>query len=158
MATHPKNFSLDARPIELFSLNEALAVAPPSPNWVLTEAEKRINREVLATILAISQWPDPKFAGLFLRNAIAAAKFDDHRARPKGLDWIPVDADSPVSALLIQFPLYKWQIPRDHGCFHPFCDHMVTDQQSSHLQRAHNRKRIVPSEENSKVKRVWNGE
>jgi hypothetical protein len=55
MATHPKNISLDVRPIELVSLNEALAVAPPPPNWVLTEAEKRINHEVLATILAISQ-------------------------------------------------------------------------------------------------------
>jgi hypothetical protein len=35
---------------------------------------------------------------------------------------------------------------------------MVIDQQSCHLQRAHDRKKVVPSEEDSKVKRVWNGE
>jgi hypothetical protein len=112
MAAHPKYITLDPGPRELVSLDEALAVAPPPPNWVLTEAERRINYEVLSTIYAICQYPDPKFAGLFLRNAIAAAKFDCHRARPRGVAWEVLDSSSPLSTLLVQLPLYKWPIPR----------------------------------------------
>jgi hypothetical protein len=158
MQAHPKNKELDGCPAELKPLDEAMAGAPYPLNWVLTEAEKRMNRQILLTLQAIRKWANPKYAGLFLRNAIAAARYDDHRDRPASVAWDPIDPMSPVSALLVQLPLYKWPIPRDHSCFHPFCDHVVTDIQSCHLQRAHERKRIVPSENDKKTKRVWNGE
>jgi hypothetical protein len=158
MIKFPKDIPLENRPIGLVPLDEILTVAPRPPNWAITHAEKQINWEVLSTLEEISRWPDPKYAGLFLRNAIAAAKFDSGRARPRSEDWENLEAGSPVKDLLVQLPLYKWPIPRDHGCFHPFCDHAVDGLQSSHLQRAHNRRTTLQSEKDSKIKRAWNGE
>jgi hypothetical protein len=86
MVAHPKDLIVDGRPEELISLEEAMIRAPLPPNWILTEAEKNINREVLLTLEAICKWSDLKFAGLLLRNAIAAARFDDRRARPRRVD------------------------------------------------------------------------
>jgi hypothetical protein len=116
-----------------------------------------MNIQILRTLEALRDWANPKCAGMFIRNAIAAARFDDRRERRVKVEWEPIDPSSPIGALLVQIPLHKWPIPKNHGRFHPFCDHMVTDQQSCHLQRAHERKRVVPTED-STVKRVWNGE
>jgi hypothetical protein len=125
-------------------------------NWTLTEAEKSMNKQILTTLFAIKDWANPKCAGLFLRNAITGSQFDENRSRPAGtsVEWEPIDPSSPICALLVQIPLYKWPIPRNDACFHPFCDHVVSELQSSHLQRAHERKRVVPSEDAKKVKRV----
>jgi hypothetical protein len=117
-----------------------------------------MNHEVLATSEAIARWRELRHIGAFIKYAIAAAQFDDNRARPRGVEWETVSKESPVSALLLQLPLYKWPVPRNHGCFHPNCDHQVAELQSSHLQRAHDRKRMVRSEEKSKLQRIWNGE
>jgi hypothetical protein len=106
----------------------------------------------------IAEWPDPKYAGLFLRNTIAAAKFDSNRARPISEAWQRLHTDSPMEDLLLQPQLYKWPIPRDNSCFHPFCDHVVNELQSSHLQRAHDRKHILKADKDKRIKRVWNGE
>jgi hypothetical protein len=95
---------------------------------------------------------------MLIKNAIAAARFDTNGDRPNRAAWDPITQESHIGALLVQIPLHKWPIPRNHACFHPFCDHVVTDQQNSHLQRAHNRKRVVPSDDDKKTVRVWNGE
>jgi hypothetical protein len=124
----------------------------------LTHAEKKINWEVLQILEKIANWPDQKYAGLFIRNAIAAARFDAGRARPRSEDWERLHHDTPVLNLLLRLSLYKWPIPRDHGCFHPFCDHVINELQSSHLQMAHDRRHILQSEAGKKIKRVWNGE
>jgi hypothetical protein len=148
----------DPRPAELKSWEEIVPELDHPQGWVLTEAEKAINREVLCTLFGIKAWANVKFAGQFLRQAIVASRFDYDRAIPNGVAWEPLGTDSTVFDLLVQIPLYKWPIPRDHGCFHPFCDHAVTDLQSCHLQRAHDRKRILQSESADKTQRVWNGE
>jgi hypothetical protein len=109
---HPKNNILDGRPAELGFLSEAMENMTLPPNWVIREAEKATNRQVLLTLFAIKDWANPKYAGLFLRNVIAAARFDDRRDRPVGVPWEPIDPSSPISALLVQIPLYKWPIPK----------------------------------------------
>jgi hypothetical protein len=158
MVARPKEDAIEDRPIELKDLADVLRFAPPPPNWAITQAEKQANFEVLRTLEMISKWPDPKFAGLFIKNAIAASRFGETNARQNSENWEFLRVDSPVFDLLLQLPLYKWPIPRDHGCFHPFCDHVVNELQSSHLQRAHNRRNILNSEKDKKIKRVWNGE
>jgi hypothetical protein len=89
-----------------------------------------MNQEVLTTIEAIARWPDLRHMGAFIKHAIADAQFDDNRARHMGVDWELMSKESPVSALLLQLPLYKWPAPRNHGRFHPNCDHQVTELQS----------------------------
>jgi hypothetical protein len=147
-----KEDPIELRPIELKDLKEVLPYAPPPPDWAITKAEKQANFEVLSILETISKWPDPKFAGLFIRNAIAAARLGSKNHRPDSEPWNFLQEESPVFDLLLQLPLYKWPIPRDHACFHPFCDHVVNDMQSQHLQRAHNRRNVLNSEKDSKVK------
>jgi hypothetical protein len=53
MQAHPKDKELDGCPTELKPLDEAMAGAPYPLNWVLAEAEKRMNRQILLTLQAI---------------------------------------------------------------------------------------------------------
>jgi hypothetical protein len=157
MLHRPKEPKIEDRPIELKDLADVLPDAPPPYNWSLTFAEKQANIEVLRTLEILAKCPDLKTIGLFLQNAIVAAQIGA-RPHPNTMRWDQLEEMSPVVDLLCQIPLRKWPIPKNHACFHPFCDHVVNEAQSSHLQRAHNRKNLLNSEKDRKIKRVWNGE
>jgi hypothetical protein len=88
---------------------------------------------------------------------IPAARFDERRDKWRGEIWNPITAESTIRDLLVQIPLYKWPIPKDHTCFRHFCDHGVISERPRRFQMAHTRKRNVPGED-LKKQRVWDGE
>jgi hypothetical protein len=100
-----KEDPIELRPIELKDLKDVLPYAPPPPDWAITRAEKQANFEVLSILETMSKWPDPKFAGRFIRNAIAASRIGSKNHRPDSDPWIPLQEESPVFDLLIQLPL-----------------------------------------------------
>jgi hypothetical protein len=94
---------------------------------------------------------------MLLRIVIAAARLGEKRDRRIKVDWVPLTESSSMFDLLMQIQMYKWPIPRDTACFHPDCDHILTDSSSHHLQKEHNRKRPMTIGKDAKP-RVHNGE
>jgi hypothetical protein len=139
------------------SLEYALSVAIPPHGWRLTPVEASTNEGVLAVLESISDWNSLAFASTLLKNTIAEAQKEKRRDRPNSISWQRSNADMTVKDLLPQLPICLWPVPRDNGCFYPFCEFCLMATRNSHLQHAHARQR--DPEGNNKTKGpIWNGE